>query len=423
MGGQKHRQSGAALLLLMLVVIVAASSVLVTQMSDARLRLRQESNTRAALAAAKDALLSYAATYPDRNPGSPLQLPCPDLNSGDGLPDGEAHTANCGAAGVTVLGRFPWRTVGSGVLQDAGGSCLWYAVSGNYKSAAGATAEMINPDTNGLLQLYSVETGALLGSGQPDERPVAIVFAPGQPLTGQARSGPASPGTGCSNDFNAADFLDAAAGIGVNNASVSGVANALDSFALSSANSVDHNDGVLEISREDLAAAVQRRHDFVPTMTTLARGLASCVAAYGKQNPGGAGDRRLPWPAAVGLASYEPDSSYDDGVGSLLSGRLADVVDDSNALTGNGISRIISNCDPAFAPDWDASLLPIWQHWKDHIFYAVAESHAPAATVPSACGNCLTVNGGGNFAAIVLFAGERLAATGADKEFAAGRCR
>ena len=412
----QYKQSGAALLLLMLVVIVAASSVLVTQMSDARLRLGQDRDTQAALAAAKKALISYAATYPDLNPGAPAQLPCPDIDAGAGLPDGEAHTGNCGATGETVLGRFPWRTVGTPVLQDASGACLWYALSGTYKSAAASTAPMINPDANGQLRLFSVETGGIVEGAQPAERPVAIVFAPRQPLAGQVRAGPASPGTACSNDFDPSAYLDAAAAIGVDNATVGGVAYAMDSFARSGDSETDHNDRLLTITREELAAAVYGRPDFLARMQLLTRGLASCVAAYGKQNPGGTNDARLPWPAAVSMVDYDSDNNYDDSNGSVFSGRLPDSVDDSNLLTGNGIARLVSDCDVTFAPDWDASFLPLWQHWKDHFFYTVAESFEPGAAVPSACSNCLSVNGAGDYAAIVLFAGPRLEAPGQNRD-------
>ena len=44
------------------------------------------------------------------------------------------------------------------------------------------------------------------------------------------------------------------------------------------------------------------------------------------------------------------------------------------------------------------------------VFYAVAESHLPTAAVPSNCSNCLTVNGAGQYAAVLLFSGQRMAA-------------
>ena len=54
----------------------------------------------------------------------------------------------------------------------------------------------------------------------------------------------------------------------------------------------------------------------------------------------------------------------------------------------------------------------LWRNWKDHFFYAVAESYTPVAAVPSSCATCLTVNGGGQYAAVLLFAHARLPGLG-----------
>ena len=62
-------------------------------------------------------------------------------------------------------------------------------------------------------------------------------------------------------------------------------------------------------------------------------------------------------------------------------------------------------------PAWTAVQFARWQHWKDHFFYAVAEAFSPGGTVPTSCGNCLTVNGVGQYAAIVIFANSRLPST------------
>jgi hypothetical protein len=271
---------------------------------------------------------------------------------------------------------------------------------------------MINPDSNGQLQTWSVDSGTIVEGTLPEDRPIALVLAPRQALAGQARSGIGNPTRDCSDDFTAANFLDTSSALGVSNASVSGAANGLESFAISTEKNPLHNDAMLTITRAELAAAVYGRHDFGTTMAALTRGLASCVAAYGLQNPAGANDRRLPWPAPLALADYSVDASYDDVDNSEFSGRLADIVDDSGGQTGNSVARIISDCDGAIATDWDSSYMPIWQNWKDHFFYVVAESHEPGASVPTACGNCLSVNGSGAFAAAVIFSGERLAVPG-----------
>ncbi len=250
----------------------------------------------------------------------------------------------------------------------------------------------------------------LIEGAAPDERPVALLLAALEPLPGQQRGGVGQPGRQCSSDFDAGEFLDAAAGVGISNATVSGAVAAIEQFAVGDGTSDSHNDQILTISRAELAAAVHTRHDFDTTVAALTRGVASCVAAYGLTNPGGFTDRRLPWPAPVALPDYGLDADYDDVASGVYSGRLPDRVDDSAAATGNALSRIVADCDPAVAPDWDPAWLPLWQTWKDHLFYAVAESHHPGAALPTTCGACLSVNGSGQYAGVVLFAGRRLAA-------------
>lgn len=409
-GRRVRHEAGAALLLLMLVVLIASSGLLLAKANGARAALARDSTTQAALAAAKRHLIDYALTHADRQPGQGLQLPCPDIDGGGSWLDGEAHTASCGAAGVSMLGRFPWRSVGVRPPLDASASCLWYAVSGSYKGAGGATAAMINADANGQLQIFDAGSGGVIGSGLPDDRSVAVLLAPLEPLAGQTRS--SGTPNDCGPSFAAADHLDSVATFGISNAVLSGTPDAIEQLIAAAAPTEEMNDRLLTISRLELADAVYRRPDHLATMENLTRGVASCIAAYGLSNPGGATDRRLPWPAQVPMTDYALAASYDDVDVGVFSGRLADIVDDSNTATGNAILRVLSDCDPALAPDWDPSFMTLWQHWKDHLFYAVAESFQPAAPVPSSCGACLTVNGSGSFAAVVMFANRRLPALG-----------
>ena len=97
--------SGAALLALMLIIITASSFVLITRL-NANIQIAQgEQRTRSALKIAKQALIGYAVTYPDKvNPQEgPGYLPCPDTNkdgisesddlNADGIPDNNCDTA------------------------------------------------------------------------------------------------------------------------------------------------------------------------------------------------------------------------------------------------------------------------------------------------------------------------------------------
>lgn len=402
------REAGAALLLLLLIVIVAAAATLVGRLGSVELRVQQDVQTKAALARGKHALLEYATTVGDLVGGADAQLPCPDIDATGPTGPGESHAVNCGAQAVTMLGRLPWKTLGIGPQRDGRGECLWYVVSGTYKHATLTGSGLVNPDANGQLQLVSYEDGQLLHGNLPAERPVAMILAPLQPLPGQSRQAPLPAGPPCGSDFDATAFLDADGVSGISNAVTGGIADTIDQFIVSTANNEAINDRIIYVSRSELSELVYQRHDFDLRIAALTAGVAACIAEYGRANPGGADDRRLPWPAPLQLIDYRPDVAYDDADNGIWSGRLPDRVDDSNAVTGNPISRAIADCDPLTVPAWDPQYFGMWQHWKDHFFLIVAESFQPNAPVPSVCSDCLTVNGAGSFAAIVFFAGARL---------------
>ncbi len=136
----------------------------------------RERSTMDALLKAKAALIAYAASEQfqrsmgqvSRQPGA---LPCPDTDD-----DGSSEGLCSNAAGR--VGRLPWKTIGAEDLRDATGERLWYAVSSSFYKASGTT--FINGDTQGTLTI----TGAT-----PATNVVAVVFAPGQPIQGENRSG------------------------------------------------------------------------------------------------------------------------------------------------------------------------------------------------------------------------------------------
>lgn len=405
------RQDGAALLLMMLAVIIAMSTVLLAGINRNDLKVRQLTETQRALAEARNALIDFAVLNKDVNSLRSHSLPCPDIDASGGFLDGEAHDSACAAAGVSVMGLLPWRTLGIAPIKDGSSTCLWYVVSGSYKDAGAATAAMINTDTNGQLQVFDLDAGVVTEGLNPEDRPVAIVIAAMQPLSTQARPG-LGANSDCAYGANPGNFLDTDSGSGIANSVLSGTADALDLLGMVPGVDEDHNDRLVTISRADIERRIANRDDFLANMRSLGLAAAACVADYGRNNPGGAPDRRLPWPAPVTLTDYRPDTAYDDANSGFLSGRLPDLADDSNAETGNSIARILSNCNPAAVPDWTPQQFARWQNWKDHFFFAVAESFGPMAAVPSTCTSCMNVNGGGQFAAVLLFAGTRLGSAG-----------
>lgn len=400
-------QRGAALILMMLAVIVATSTVLLVNLNGDDLRTRQLSETRAVLALARESLVEYALVNPDVNPTRAHSLPCPDIDETGGFADGEAHTSACGAPGVTVIGRLPWRTLGIPALKDSASACLWYVVSGSYKDAAANTSALVNSDSNGQLQLLDIETGLIIEGNVAADRPVAMVIAAMRPLAGQSRPG-FDASRQCTPGVNAAAYLDADSTSGISNALLSGSADSLDVLGIAPGTNSFHNDRIATILRSDIERRAVARPARVAQIRELGLAVAACVANYGNNNPGGVNDERLPWPAMVGLSDYRPENAYDDGNTGFYSGRLADIVDDSNSATGNAVARILSDCDAIAVPQWTAQMDAAWRNWKDHFFYAVSDAFSPAATVPTSCGSCLTVNGSGQYAAILIFANSRL---------------
>lgn len=229
-----RRQRGAALLIFSILVVVAALAYLLSSFAPELTEARRERQTQEVLAQARDALIGYALKYresqPDRMYG---YLPLPDLgstrnmNAGCGLTE-EGCDANTftgivfdvNGIGPTVVGRFPWRTLGTEPLRDGYGECLWLIVSSLHsriqRSVPPPVLPPMNWDTLGQLDIVVANGSAALASAlaSAHDRPVAIVFSPGPPLAGQDRSPPASPPpagdnvTVCGGNYDARNYLD-----------------------------------------------------------------------------------------------------------------------------------------------------------------------------------------------------------------------
>ncbi len=175
-GGSAPVQRGFAMIaLLALAALIAAfliaSGLNITSAGNSNER---EDRSMSALRKAKTALIAYAANeqwqlYKGQATDQPGGLPCPDTN------DNGTSQLSCPNA-VDRIGRLPYMTIGADDLRDASGERLWYAMSSNFRRLSGTT--IINSDTQGLLTV----TG-----DAPASNVVAIVFAPGNALSGQDR--------------------------------------------------------------------------------------------------------------------------------------------------------------------------------------------------------------------------------------------
>lgn len=402
-----RQQRGAILLVTVVTLVVGLAAILVGSLSSSAIQIERDRNTAAALAQAKEALIGYAITYAD-NPSHSNSvdgyLPCPDINSDNG--EGSSTFTNCGSKNVSLLGRLPWRTLDLPPLRDGSGECLWYAVAGTYKY--NPKTDMMNWDTPGLLNVTDAS-----GNTIPDV--VAVIFAPGIPLSSQNRA-PSGAAPICGGNYTAANYLD---NDGTHdNASVSTTANATSGFY--SGSSAQVNDRLVYITKQDIWNALMRRADFADParspLRLMTQKAAECLADYGRRNSNGTYDKRLPWAGRLSPApsDYMTDSNYDDD-GNLprqagrLPYRVNTSVNDTHNLASYPYYQLASdgsNC-PSVAAEWQR-YYPWWSNWKDHLYYAVAHDFNPDSSDTS-CGYCLQVNGHGQYAAVVIFAGPALA--------------
>jgi len=407
-----RRQRGAALLIMLLLIVLGGAALfsrdLVLQLAGAG---RARANAQL-LAEAKAALLAYATTRDATHPGDLGSLPCPDMDATGLLAEGEAHELLCGLKHQSVLGRFPWRTLGIDPGRTRGGECLWYAVSGSWKAAGLAKPDMLNEDSSGQFRVLAADGTTVIAGAAAAERPVAVLIAPGQPLPGQLRVTLPTGVSQCGGNFIAASYLDDDPASGINNATLALAPDAIDDFITADPGATAINDQVIFITRGEIQDRLLRRPDVHAKLRALTLAVARCIADYGQRNPGAPGDRRLPWPASVDLTDYRSAVHYTDTPVGELSGRVANQVNDSNGETGNTSAGVLTACSTATVPEWTAEMLALWHNWKDHLFYAVAWDFRPDAPPATACSSCLTVNGTGAWAAVIMFSGTRLGATG-----------
>jgi hypothetical protein len=187
-------QSGTALILLVTLLVLGTTSLFLYQINSNKFQIAAQKQTALVLAQAKEALLGFALTYVETHLGEPIgYLPCPD-NDGDGSAD-----APCSTKGYSVIGRFPWRTLGLLPLRDGSGECLWYAVSGTYKDNP---KQILTKTTQGLFFIKNIN-----GDNLTSEPVIAIIFAPEKLLDKQGNRS-SNNNTFCGNNIEITNYLD-----------------------------------------------------------------------------------------------------------------------------------------------------------------------------------------------------------------------
>jgi hypothetical protein len=187
------KQNGYAIILMLVLVTMGILYAVVHQASLVGMKVGRTQDTSAALLRAKEALIGYAATYRDDPPSHAADvfgyLPCPDMTAVPQAapPQGNGVTENiCGAAGETVVGLLPYRTLGLDDLRDSDGVCLWYVVSGTYKY--NPKTAPLNWDTRGQIQVNDSSGNPVILPSDTNGGAAAVIIAAGPPIGGQNRT-------------------------------------------------------------------------------------------------------------------------------------------------------------------------------------------------------------------------------------------
>lgn len=209
---------------MMLIMVTGLAFMLISKLDINRIDREDINDTYRSLERAKQALIGYALTTPERSTASPRPgpgyLPCPDFDN-----DGDADPA----CGPNSIGRLPYETLEEERLLDDSGEVLWYVLADNYRFNP-AVFTPLNSETAGL--------NTLTLDGQPNV--VAVVFAPGPAFPNQQRNaGPNVVGNYLENDNSDGDT-----------GFISGLIND---------EPPTHNDRVIAITSQELMAAVEKR--------------------------------------------------------------------------------------------------------------------------------------------------------------------
>lgn len=144
---RRANAEGFVLIALLVLLTMGGLYFLVSNLTPEAIRARQQARTEAALAQARDAMLGYVLRYREANPDAATNeykevygyLPMPDIgssrNNNVGCTEEGCEAANFAGnnPNMTVIGRFPWRSIGVSPLRDGHGECLWYVVSGGHQ--------------------------------------------------------------------------------------------------------------------------------------------------------------------------------------------------------------------------------------------------------------------------------------------------
>jgi hypothetical protein len=302
-----RQQHNKGFMLIALIVILAMGGLyfLVSNLTPEAIEARRQAKTDEALMQAREALIGYALQYRSNPATSDADamyghLPTPDLGDHTFSPscvsEGCATKNSSVVTGNTVLvGRFPWKTVGTGPLRDGYGECLWYAVSATHRDVNSTTATM-NWDTLAAPDVLYGSGPAGLAAVNAHQRPIAVIFSPGAAFDGGRTASSDAPE--CGGNYDATHYVDTTLNYAQRALSVTSdmIFSALRKSSVRSTNPLKPD------SVNRVPSYVDEINDMIDQMTTCARDqiAANAISANAK----------VAAPCTTALNSYGPTGYY-----------------------------------------------------------------------------------------------------------------
>lgn len=412
---RRHYAKGFVLMALLVLLTMGGLYFFISNLTPEAMQARRQQQTDEALSQARDAMLGYVLRYREANPDSSTKefkevygyLPMPDLgtsrNNNTSCTEEGCEAANFSGNGtnVTVIGRFPWRSLGVPALRDGHGECLWYIVSGGHQRNQPATP--MNWDTLSHLELKIADGTATLAALLAEhDRPVAIIFAPGPPLTtdqDRTKSTDDNVET-CGGNYSVKNYLDPS--LDPDNPPPLGTVSNYFNGATNQASQATTTASLKAM----VAAPIQKRTDstFWPGKNCPSSDSTSCDTVVNDQGLSLASDSifsRLRKRAAFrGDINALLDRMVPCLRDQIAAGTLPDLAAPANTSGGNKYGRIPDLANSCYGEFVDPK--GYYPHYKDQIFIATCAS--------GSCFNVTVDNVLNTCPGVLIFSGQRRAA-------------
>lgn len=456
------RQRGLALILLLCCLVMGSLSLLLFTLRSTAQPGQRQQRSAVMLAEVKRVLLGRAAT----DASLPGSLPCPDANG-----DGSADLLS-GNDCPLYIGHVPYKTLGIPEPLDGAGEALWYALSRSFRDDNSNAINSDTAGDLSLSGTQSGQALAALlfapGSALPGQQRAGNHSAPcattGNSQTESLCASNYLEGSNAALDSKAVRNLNFQALIHDDsfNDQVLAISHqellaltakriarevkaCLDSYAAVSAGRYPWASPIADtlnyratvsvyygrIPAQPRALTTEISDSKVNALLDALAALQLALDRYAASNTSAnrsalqAAGSTLVGSALAISASGSPALPGNVTYGANEAGIAAQALAQSPPIgTVANIRSLLQACfssmiaagvplDGSMAPGWPASCGHVgsnyWNHWRNEVFYQVAEGTQPGGSGCIAGSTCLRLNGSGSYRAMVLSAGPALA--------------